>query len=90
MIQLAHAHALIMIYRPFLPLSGLTTSSRSATTIGGSVGGAKSERIKSYQDRCLEAALRVYGLISGLAKKRSITGPFWVRHPHSSYEVTRC
>lgn len=78
MIQLAHAHALIMIYRPFLPLSGLTS-----TRVQGSSGGAKSERIKIYQDRCLEAALRVYELASGLVRGRTVSGSFWVRNPHS-------
>lgn len=79
-IQLAHAHALIMIYRPFLPLSGLT----STVKIGCSSGGAKGERIKMYQDRCLEAALRVYELASGLVRGRSVSGSFWVRSSRSS------
>lgn len=79
-IQLAHAHALIMIYRPFLPLSGLTSTVR----IGCSSGGAKSERIKMYQDHCLEAALRVYELASGLVRGRSVSGSFWVRSSHFS------
>lgn len=81
-IQLAHAHALIMIYRPFLPLSGLT----SATRVGCKNGGAKSERIKMYQDRCLEGALRVYELTSGLVRGRSVSGSFWVRNSHSFNE----
>lgn len=77
-IQLAHAHALIMIYRPFLPLSGLTS-----TRVRGSSEGAKSKRIKTYQDRCLEAALRVYELASGLVRGRTVSSSFWVRNSHS-------
>ncbi|KAH8148350.1 uncharacterized protein LAJ45_07451 [Morchella importuna] len=75
-IQLAHAHALIMIYRPFLPLSGITSSPTSSIATNGS-GGPRSPRVKVYQDCCLDAALKVWNLVSGLAKKRSISSPFW-------------
>ncbi|KAI5840158.1 fungal-specific transcription factor domain-containing protein [Morchella snyderi] len=75
-IQLAHAHALIMIYRPFLPLSGLTSSPASSIVANDS-GGPRSARVKVYQDCCLDAALKVWSLVSGLAKNRSISSPFW-------------
>ncbi|KAF2221889.1 fungal-specific transcription factor domain-containing protein [Elsinoe ampelina] len=74
--RLATQHALIMIYRPSLPLSGLAarTSSASSAELHGFLD-ATSLRI--CQDRCLQAALEVHSICTSLFKKGDVNDHYW-------------
>ncbi|KAI5781551.1 fungal-specific transcription factor domain-containing protein [Geopyxis carbonaria] len=66
-IQLAHAHAQLIIFRPSLPLSHLTGGVSEASRANGAGS------LSGHQSACLAAALRA----SHLVPRRGLTGAFW-------------
>lgn len=69
--QLAKQHTLILICRPFLPLSGLVATPTLDTN-------DESMKTTQLQDRCLDAALHTCRLVMPLSRKEHIGGNFWV------------
>jgi len=72
-IRLAQQHALIMICRPSLPLSGLAPTLSETSHPDVSSHG----HLQHHQDRCVDAALAIHDISSSLLKRGSIDGRFW-------------
>ena len=64
-IRLAMQHALILIYRPSLPLSSLTYEWNDP------------REVHEHQDACLQAAMVASEIVSGLTRKGNLSGAFW-------------
>ena len=88
-IRLAQQHALIMVYRPSLPLSGLSNEWRPRQQQAFEVGNQESrpplgsrDVMRPYQDRCLDAAFVVCEIMTALLRKSDIsgqlTGQYWL------------
>jgi hypothetical protein len=71
-IRLALQHALILIYRPSLPLSSLAhhyTIENDHTL--------QLQEIREHQDLCLQAATVASNTVANLVKKGSLSGTYW-------------
>ncbi|KAF4555860.1 Fungal specific transcription factor domain-containing protein 39 [Elsinoe fawcettii] len=73
-IRLAQQHALIMVYRPSLPLSGLAARTTSSVTVNGFLD---DNSLRMCQDNCLQAALEAHHICSSLFKKGEVNDHYW-------------
>jgi hypothetical protein len=69
-LKLAQQHALIMIYRPSLPLSRFADASESDGTISA-------PGTRQHRDRCLDAAFVICDIITSLFNQKGISEQFW-------------
>ncbi|PNS20353.1 hypothetical protein CAC42_5803 [Sphaceloma murrayae] len=73
-IRLAQQHALMMIYRPALPLSGLAAKSIHAENMNGFL---ESPNLRIHQDKCLQAAFEAHNICTSLFKKGEVNDHYW-------------
>ncbi|PSK60705.1 hypothetical protein B9Z65_855 [Elsinoe australis] len=74
-IRLAQQHALIMIYRPSLPLSGL--AAKSAASSAAQTGFRDAASLRACQDACLQAALEAHSISASLFTKGEVNDHYW-------------